>query len=213
MGFNGASIKINGPKAQELTVSLEGHHFSVNLYDIPPEQHAGRGRKVVKGKYALEWQHHTQYSRDNHVPAIVFDSLNKAALASIVLEMLLKIEREARSNAEWYYQRLVEHVATELKEREQRRLEAIERRNAELRKLQQDRLTWVEETLAAIEKAERFNSLIAAFDEKHASSGQNGIVGYEEWRCWATQQYQELDPRQASIQDIQQWLSKFRLGE
>ncbi len=208
----GAKIRINGPKAQDLSVELNDKHFWVSLYDVPANDKSAKGRPRTKGSFELKWGYPDSYRQDNSGPDMAFDKLDKAALAEIVLEMIVSAEKSVRSAAEGQYKSMVRHIDEELEKREQRRLAAIERHKAEVRKLMQDRLNWTDEALVAIGKADKLRSLIDAFDVKYESSGRS-IAGYEKWRRWAEHQAETMDPRFRSAEHIEQWIAKFGLAE
>lgn len=209
----GATAKINGPKAQNISVNLRESAFWFNLYAIPKDDDVPfKIKQRTKSKFALRWGYPDEYRPDRSEPAFYFDELNRAALSTIVLTMIVKAEKEVRSDAERQYRSIVQHIDDELRKREERRLAAIERHKAEVKKLMEDRIGWTNEALLSIEKSDRLRSLIDAYDKKYDESGKS-IAGYEKWRQWAVHQSQMIDPRFRSIEHIEEWIARFKLQD
>lgn len=211
----GAEVRVDGQTNQSISVIVLGRRLPLGVVDYQWEgNHLEPGFKPNR-KFGLFWEY--QYDRYRFSPKNFktyreYDSFPAEVLRALLVESVVRAEAQARAGEQQRYEWIIERRQRVLKEREERRIEAIRLHEEAAQELRQKRIDLAEQALDRISRAERLRSLIAAFDEK-VSHGNAPVSGYDQWRRWAVQYVQETDPRAVSLEHIERWISQFRLDE
>lgn len=211
----GAEVSVDGQINQSIYVDVLGRSLPLGVLDYGWDGNGLDPRFKPGGRFGLYWEH--PYNTFQLSPKTLksyreYDQFSADILRSLLVESVVLAETAIRHGQQWEYERIIESREKVIREREERRLAAIKRRQEEIQKLRQTRRSLAEEAVERISRADRLRDLIQAFDAKMDSAGQP-VASYEQWRQWAVQYADEIDPRSMSVDQIERWIAAFRLDE
>ncbi len=209
----GFKVTLQGRKHFRHYVSLLGHHkeFSVSL-DLNEPDYFFRIKqpKEKKGKkYCFRWEN-TYDQRGRMMPGYRFDKFDKAAIKQIVMDLVVKDERDFRIGVFSSYEDAVDSRKRAILENQRRIREEAERKRRALEELLASRINLMESAVKNIESADKIRQLISVMNEKATNQGR-AVAGLHHWVSWAEHYANTIDPRYMSLESFEAWIEKFKL--
>lgn len=209
----GAEVHVDGQVNQTISVWILGERLPLGFVD-----YGWKGAKIKphvkrQGKFGLFWAH---LYDDRRFPQDIetyreYDDFSPNVLGGIIVESILVAEQHLRSEKQREYEYVLKRREEVVRQREERRLAEIRRRQVEQRQMVQKRLDLLSEAEQNIAAADRLRGLVQSFDQTVESAGRS-IEGYDHWREWTTRQADKTDPRTMSANEIERWISQFDLS-
>lgn len=211
----GFKVSLQGRKHFRHSVSICGHYKEYSVWlDLNEPDYFFRIRqtKEKKGKkYCFRWDN-SYDSRGRLNQGYRFDKFDKAAVRQVIMDLVMKDERDYRIHVFQSYQSALESRKRAILENERRIREEAERKRRELEALLASRTDLIESAVVNIEKAERVRELVSTMLAK-AKNRDREVIGLDHWVSWAAHYANTIDPRNMSLETMESWISKFKLKD
>lgn len=210
----GGEVSVHGRVNQSITVTVLGQGLPLGAIDFGWSGTQVEARYKPQGRFGLYWGYDTEErirpSRLKHYREC--NALTKEVLRSFIAESIVIAHQYNRAEDQHVYEYVMQRRQEILHDREQRRMEAVRRREEELQALRQKRQNLIDDAVARIERTDRLCELLRTLDEAVARFDVP-VAGYDRWRGWALRVIEKTDPRRMSPADMSGWIAEFRLDE
>jgi len=152
------------------------------------------------------------WERQSRKPDLVFPAFSRKVLREIAMVAIAKWEKSHRESVAWRHERNVQDRRAAIAAVEREREEARQRREAELKALEDRRRRLFEEALDGLVRSDRIRSLVAALEEHFEKADSEARTSLAHWKHWALAQADEVDPRLRSGEQLTAWIGEFRQG-
>ncbi len=209
LGFN---VKSTGRKHFHFYVSILGYHkeFHVFIKEYDPSAFERKKLGKVKRKtYCFSWTREYEVISAGDM-FYEFEKFNLAAIKQVIMDFVMKGEKEYR---DWVVRRYQYNIEARKRAIEQREFEikrAAEKKRKALENLLASREKLMSEAVAEMNHADKIRELIVAMRAK-AKSAKRPVRGVKGWVGWATHHANVMDPRHMSLDSFEAWASKFKL--
>jgi hypothetical protein len=175
-------------------------------------QTAVRGtRRTAPGGFEIRFNRQS-WERQSRKPDLVFLAFSRKVLREIAMIAIAKWETSHRESVTWRHERDVQARRAAIAAVEREREEARQRREAELKALEDRRRRLFEEALDGLVRSDRIRSLAAALEERFENEDSETRTSLERWKHWALAQADQVDPRLRSAEQLTAWIGRFGLG-
>lgn len=209
LGFN---VSLTGRKYFHFYVRILGHHkeFHVFIKEYDPSAFERKNLGKVKRKtYCFSWTGEYEVISAGDM-FYEFEEFNLAAIKKVILDFVMKGEKDYRS---WVVRRYEYNVEARKRAIERREFEirrAAEKKRKALENLLASREKLMSEAVADMNHADKIRELIVSMRSK-AESAKRPVKGMKHWIGWATHHANTMDPRHMSLESFEAWTSKFKL--
>lgn len=218
------NLFITNFEALGFSVSLQGRiHFAfhVRILNEYKEFHAfineheptlirrKRFGEKKRKTYCFSWsrEYESNNRGRNHYD---FEELSSSCVRQVVMELVMKKEKEYREYLFRSYRDNVEYRKRAIENREREIKRAEEQKRKALAELLANREHYMAEAVAKMNHADKIRELIEVMQLKAESKGQV-VKGFERWLDWATHHANSIDPRCRSLEGFEAWIDKFDL--
>jgi hypothetical protein len=210
----GGAVSVHGSVNQSITVTVLGQGLPLGVIDYGWSGTLVDTKHKPQGRFGLYWGYdHEERVRPSKLKHYrECSALTKEVLRSFIAESIVIAHQYNRAEVRHVYEYVMQRRQELLRDREQRRMEAVRRREEELQALRQKRQNLIDDAVARIEKTDRLRELVRTLDQAFAVS-DGPVAGYDRWRTWALRVIEEDDPRRMSPSEVSGWVAQFCLDE
>ena len=166
----------------------------------------GDGERIT---YQLSWsQEYEARRRDGKT--YEFDELNSSCIRKIVMDLVMRNEKEYRDYVFSSYRNRVECRESVIKRRELEIKREEEQKRKALAELLANRGRYMADAVSRMNHADKIRELIKVMQLK-AEASSKPINGFARWVSWATHHANSIDPRSRSLEGFEAWIDKFEL--
>ena len=170
-----------------------------------------RSRSDAPGGFELRFNTQS-WERPSRKPDLVFPAFNRKVLRQIAMLAVEKWEKSHREWLTWRHEHDVRARREAIEAVEREREEARQRREAELKAMEDRRRRLFEAALDGLVRSDRIRSLAAALEKHFESEDPQTRTSLERWKDWALAQADRVDPRLRTGEQLAAWIGEFRLG-
>jgi hypothetical protein len=185
--------------------------FEVLRREAATQSGARGSRSTAPGGFEIRFNTRS-WERQSRKPDLVFPAFSRKVLREIAMIAIAKWEKSHRDWMTWRHERNVQERRAAIAAVEREREEARQRREAELKALEDRRRRLFEEALDGLVRSDRIRSLAAAVEERVEKAESEARTSLERWKHWALAQADQIDPRLRSAEQLAAWIGDFRLG-
>ena len=167
-------------------------------------------RSAAPGGFEIRFNTRS-WERPSRKPDLVFPAFSRKVLREIAMTAIAKWEMTHREWMTWRHERNVQDRQDAIEAVERKREEARQRREAELKALEDRRRRLFEEALDGLVRSDRIRSLAAALEERFVNEDSETRASLEQWKHWALAQADQVDPRVRTAAQLTAWIAEFGL--
>ena len=210
----GGEVSVYGSVNQSITVTVLGQGLPLGVIDYGWSGTLVETRYKPQGRFGLYWgydaEERVRPSKLKHYREC--NTLSKEVLRSFMAESIVIAQQYNRADERHAYDYVMEQRQQIVRGREKRRMEAVHRRDEELRALRQKRQDLIDDAILRIERTDRLRQLVRTLDQTVVGS-DGSVAGYDRWRTWALRVIEDTDPRRMSPSGLAEWVAEFCLEE
>lgn len=175
-------------------------------------QTAMRGsRSAAPGGFELRFNTQS-WERRSRKADLVFPAFSRKVLREIAMVAIAKWEKSHRDWVAWRHERNLQERRAAIAAAEREREEARQRRQAELKALEDRRRRLFDRALDGLVRSDRIRSLATAVEKTLANEGSQAGASIERWKRWALAQADQVDPRMRTAEQLTEWIAEFAIG-
>jgi hypothetical protein len=168
-------------------------------------------RSTAPGGFEIRFNTQS-WERRSRKPDLVFPAFSRKVLREIAMIAIAKWEKSHRESVAWRHEQDVRARRDAIGAVEREREEARQRREAELKALEDRRRRLFDKALDGLVRSDRIRSLAAAVEQTFANEDSQASASIERWKHWALAQADQVDPRMRTAEQLTEWIAEFALG-
>jgi hypothetical protein len=209
----GFEVFLRGKKNFTFYLKLLGHHmeffFFINEHNSTLIKSKYDGKTKLK-TYCFRWEKDSYENSRRATSYYEFEKITMDCIKQILMDLVMKDEKEYRSNVVSNYESRLERRKYVIDRREQEIQRAAEKRRKVIQQLLQNREDLISNAVVSMNHADQIRSLIETIRTKSQSVNQP-VRDLDRWVRWATHHANTIDPRHMSVKGFEAWISKFKL--